>query len=72
MNTSSLWTPLISKCVKHSTEFKQSQLASQFEFCKSITHTQNVQEQQKLIDVMAKFPLKVVSAWNLPSLALLQ
>ena len=61
-NTSSLLTPLISKCDKQHTEFKQSKLASQFESCKSITHTQNVQEQQKLTDVMVKFPLKAVSA----------
>jgi hypothetical protein len=62
MNTSSLLTPLISKCVKQHTEFQQSKLASQFQSCKSVTCTQNVQEQQKLIGVMAKFPLKVVCA----------
>ena len=61
-NTSSILTPFISKCIKQCTEFKQSKLASQFESCISITHTQNVQEQQKLIGVMAKFPIKVVSA----------
>jgi len=61
-NTSSLLTPFISKCVKQCTEYKQSKIASQFESCKSVTYTQNVQEQQKFIGVMAKFPLKVVSA----------
>jgi len=58
-NTSSLLTALISKCVNQRTEFKQSKLASQFESCKSITCTQNAQEQQKLIGAMAEFPTKV-------------
>jgi hypothetical protein len=71
-NTYSSLIPLISKCVKQCTEFKQSKQASQFQSCKSITHTQNVHEQNKLTGVMAKFPLKVCSAWCFSSLVLLQ
>lgn len=50
----------------------KSKLASVLGSCKCVNRTRNKQEQQKLIRVMVKYPLHVVSAKCLSSLALLQ
>jgi len=72
MNTSSLLTTLISKCVKQRTEFKQSKLASQFEYYKSTNPHSKCAGTAKIDRYDGQVSHKSYQCLIMPSLVLLQ